>query len=320
VREHLGERPVRIVYVGRAVEERAWTLTTPAGGIVPTFVDHRANDLVARVSVLRPDVVVVFGPQRLPRGLAGAFPAATVAYVLEPLEVAYTKTEDSDPWRVADGLDPRVVERWRVGAGAFDAGEYDRILAVDARVARISGGLEIWRSPPLPVDDALYRSTVEPLSGVPLFIGESTDYREWFLVEAKHYYDLRHYAFGLAGDRLAQVLAETAVGVVLPPGPFSTFEPTAPLHLAAGHVLLAAPFVPPRGLESGLDHVTVRGRGDLLHHLFEITTQPAAYEVVRQRGRVRAEEFRASRVWPRLVQDLLLDLEAFGSRRRVAVS
>jgi hypothetical protein len=310
---------VRVVYVGRAVEERKWTLTTTAGGLVPAFVDHRADDLVEQVSRLRPDVVVVFGPQRLPRGLAAALPASTVAYVLEPLEVAYTNAEDGDPWRVADAIDPDVAERWRNVAGAFDADEYDRILAVDPRLARVAGGPDIWRSPPLAVDDAFYRSADEPLSGAKaLFIGESTDYREWFLVEAKHHYDLRHYAFGLADDRLAQVLGETTVGVVVPPGPFSTFEPAAPLHLAAGHVLLSAPLVPPRGLESGLDHLTIYGLGDLLHHLFEITTQPTAYEVLRQRGRIRAEEFRASRVWPRLIRDLVLDIEAFGSRRRVA--
>ena len=36
---------------------------------------------------------------------------------------------------------------------------------------------------------------------------------------------------------------------------------------------------------------------------------------VRVRGRLKAEQFRASRVWPRLVHDLHADLEAFGSAR-----
>jgi hypothetical protein len=321
VRVHLGERPVRVVYVGRAVEERKWTLTAPVAGLVPGFVDHRARDVVEQVSALSPDVVVVFGPQRLPRGLAAALPAPTVAYVLEPLEVHYKKPGSSDPWRVGDELDSEIARRWLDVAGAFDAAEYDRIITADPRVARLRDGPEIWRSPPLPVDDALYRSTDEPLRGArPLFIGESTEYREWFLLEAKHNYDLRHYAFGLAGERLAQVLDGTTVGVVLPSGPFNTFEPTAPLHLAAGHVLLTAPLVPSRGLESGLDHVTIQGIGELLHHLFEITTQAAGYEIVRQRGRVRAEEFRASRIWPRLIGDLLLDLDAFGTPRRAALA
>jgi hypothetical protein len=148
-------------------------------------------------------------------------------------------------------------------------------------------------------------------------LGESTEYREAFLLLAKHFYDLRHYAFGLAGERLAQVLGETEVGVALALGPWTGFEPTAALHLASDHLLLAAPLEPPRGLEPGLDHLTFSEPEDLLHLLFEIGNRPAAFEQVRRRGRVRAEEFRASRIWPRVLADLVLDLEAFGSDRRV---
>jgi hypothetical protein len=36
---------------------------------------------------------------------------------------------------------------------------------------------------------------------------------------------------------------------------------------------------------------------------------------VRVRGRLKAEGFRASRVYPRLVADLLADIDAFGSSR-----
>ena len=122
----------------------------------------------------------------------------------------------------------------------------------------------------------------------PLFIGESTAYREIFLGEGKHYYDLRHCTFDLAGERLAQVLGETTIGVAPSHGPFATFEAAAPLHLAAGHLLLAGPLVPPRGLESGLDHLTFYGPGDFAHLLYEIHSRPAAFEVIRQRGRVRA--------------------------------
>jgi hypothetical protein len=309
---------MRVVYVGRAVQERKWTLTVPANGVVPSFVDHRATDLVERVAARRPDVVVVFGPERLDRGVAAAFPAATVAYLLDPL--AAPEGEDGSPWHVDQILSSRATLQWQAAASAFDAGEYDRVIAADSRTGRRAGAPEVWRSPPLAVDDAVYGRADGPLEGAkPLYIGESTDYREYFLIQAKHQYDLRHYAFGLADERLAQVLRQTTVGVVVSPGRFSTFEPAAPLHLAAGHLLLATPLVPPRGLEEGLDHLTFRGPGDLMHLLFEIDNEPEAFEVVRQRGRVRAEEFRASRVWPRLLHDLLLDLEAFGSPRRAAV-
>jgi hypothetical protein len=309
VRSQVTEGPFRVVYVGREAEERKWTLTAPAGGIVPAFVDHRSEDLVEQVAALRPHVVVVFRPERLPPGVAAAFPATTVAHLLDPLEPP--ADDDGSPWRVTDALE-------EVGSG-FDPSEYDRVLAADPRVARSSLSGAVWRSPPLAVDDALYRPAGPPLAALrPLFIGESTEHREYFLTPAKHHYDLSHYAFGLAGERLQGVLEATTVGVVLAPGPFTTFEAAAPLHLAAGHLLLAGPLIPPRGLESGLDHLTFYGPGDLVHLLYEIQSRPAAFEVVRQRGRVRAEEFRASRIWPKLVRDLFLDLEAFGSPRAAA--
>jgi hypothetical protein len=282
-------------------------LTAPAGGIVPAFVDHLADDLAQQVTTLAPDVVVVFGPDRLAPGLAGSLPAITVAHVLDA--VALPDDDDGSAWRVTDDSAPSPTR-------GFAADEYDRVLAADSRVARTDGAAAVWRSPPLAVDDALYDSADSPLTGLrPLFLGESTVHREYYLTPAKHHYDLRHYAFGLAGEKLATVLRTTTVGVVLSPGAAPTFEAAAPLHLAAGHLLLAGALAPPRGLEGGLDHLTFEGPGDLVHLLYEIRGRPAAFEVIRRRGRVRAEEFRASRIWPRLLRDLLLDLEAFGSPR-----
>jgi hypothetical protein len=314
VRGHDLEGELRVVFVGRAVEEHKWTLTAPAGNLVPAFVDHRSRDLVARVSSYAPDVVVVFGPQRLARGVADALPAATVAFLTESVHVP--SSEDGSAWSSAGPLAAATGEAVARAAESFDAAEYDRVMVADPRVARLVTDLAVWRSPPLPVDDALYRpgGPLRPESRA-VFLGESTAYREAFLVGAKHHYDLRHYAFGLAAKRLADVLGETSIGVVIATGAWTTFEATAALHLAAGHLLLAAALEPPRGLEAGLDHLTFEEPEDLLHLLFEVRNRPAAFEQVRRRGRVRADEFRASRIWPRLVWDLVLDLDAFGSDR-----
>jgi hypothetical protein len=42
------------------------------------------------------------------------------------------------------------------------------------------------------------------------------------------------------------------------------------------------------------------------------------WHAVRVRGRRKAEQFRASRVYPRLITDLLADVRAFGSPRAAA--
>ena len=42
---------------------------------------------------------------------------------------------------------------------------------------------------------------------------------------------------------------------------------------------------------------------------------PGLWHRVRVRGSQKAEQFRASRVWPRLLQDAIADVTAFGSAR-----
>jgi hypothetical protein len=180
-------------------------------------------------------------------------------------------------------------------------------------VQRIAPDLDVWRSPVLPVDDALFADDRPPERPPrPLFLGESTERREEYLVGAKHFYELSHYAFGLAGDRLRDALARTTVGVTLYPAWAAVFPPRALLHLAAGHLLVTQPLVPTRGLEPGLDHLQIEAPDQLMRILDQLAQRPGAYERVRIRGRRRAESFRASATWHRWLGDLADDLRAFG--------
>lgn len=303
-------RPTRLVFVGREVEHACWTLTQPARGVVPAFVDHRGADVLDRVAEHRPDVVVVFAPDRLPARLARELDAITVACVADPVRLEHG--DPQDPWAPGDDLGYAVEVSGGLGhLDRFDPAEYDRVLAADPLLARAAPHLDVWRSPPLPVDDALYLPprppTPEPHA---LTLGESSPRAESMLVEGKHYHDLSHYAFGLAGERLRDVLARTNVGVVVHRTNVPTFESTAALHLAAGHLLVTEPLVPPRGLEPWLDHLIVEAPDQVRRVLYQLTLRPRAFEQVRLRGRLRAEELRASRVWPRLVHDLMADVAA----------
>jgi hypothetical protein len=214
-----------------------------------------------------------------------------------------------DPWSPGDDLAYAVETSGGLGdLVAFDPGEYDRVIAADPLLARAAPQLDVWRSPPLPVDDALYlppRKPTRPPKA--LFLGESDERREAYLVEQKHFYDLTHYAFGLAGAELRGVLERSNVGVVLHPTAIPTFTPTVALHLAAGHLVATEPLVPRRGLEPWLDHVVVEAPDQLRRVLHQLKLRPTTFEQVRLRGRLRAEEFRASRIWPRLVRDLLAE-------------
>ena len=300
---------VRVAFVGRSVEHRPWALSAPAGDVDPVFVDVRAttppDELLARVRDAAPDVVVVLAPDLVPAGLVEELAALTVAVVTDELPAFY----ETDVWHGEHDADA-LLERTRIPQ--LPLAGYDRVIATDPLIANATS-IDVWRSAPLPVDDTLFADELPPFRTLaPLFVGESTVFREQWLVDAKHHYELSHYAYGLEGDALREVLATHNVGVaVRREEGLATFAPTAALHLAAGHLLITEPLRPTRGLEPGLDHLTVAHKGELMHVLYQCAKRPAAFDYVRRRGRIRAEELRASRVWPRLVADLRADVAAF---------
>jgi hypothetical protein len=304
---------LRVAFVGRAVED-AWAVPSQTyGTLVPTWVEHRegADGLAEALRDAEPDVVVVFRPHRVPAGVITETGKPALAVLPDPIGFPWG---DFEVWNTDLEYFPGAIE---VSGGPdalvppFPRGEYARVIACDPHIARVKPELGVWRSPPLPVDDALFVDPRPPARPPrPLFIGESSEQREQFLIWPKHGYDLSHYASGLAGERLRNVLARTNVGVTLRPLFHNTFHPMAPLHLAAGHLLVTQPLVPSRGLEPGLDHVQIEAPDQLMRVLDQLRDRPAAYDRVRIRGRFKAEGFRASRVWPRLLGDFALDLAA----------
>jgi hypothetical protein len=182
------------------------------------------------------------------------------------------------------------------------------------RVLAPPGTAGAWRTRPLPVDDRLY-APPRPATGAPraLCLTPSSGRREWLLMLAKHDHDVVHYAHGLTGDALAEQLARADVGVAVAADAGLAFADEALIHLAAGHLLLAERFVPSCGLEAGIDHVLVTSREDVVATLTQLRLRPDAYERVRVRGRLKADEHRASVVWPRIVGDLLEDIRVFGN-------
>jgi hypothetical protein len=150
----------------------------------------------------------------------------------------------------------------------------------------------------------------------PLFVGRSTPHRESFLVPLKHRYDLLHIAHGADAAMLERLLEEHDVGVNLHNEPYPSFENRVCLHLAAGHLLVTEPLSPTHGLEPGIDFLEARSAEHLAAIVETVRREPGAFEDIRVRGRMKAELYRASSVYPRLLHDAVLDLDAFGSDRR----
>ena len=302
--------PARVAFVGQETYFAQCALHAPAGGLVPRFFDFRAGvgadegELVAALREWGAHVVVVFRPEIVPPGAFADLPALTLGYVTEPLRRGEDEADGDLAWRESE-------------LALADAANFDRVVTFDPHVAQAADAhAPVWRSLPLPVDDRLY-ADVRPSASPPraLFVGFSTEHRERFLINAKHSYDLLHYAHGLHGDELREVFARTDVGVNLHHSQYPTFENRVLLHLAAGHLVLSEPLSPSHGLEPGIDFLELRRPDELMTFLYQLHRRPEAFERVRLRGRVKAEDYRASRLWPRLIGDLLADVRAFGAQR-----
>ena len=254
-----------------------------------------------------PDVVVVFRPEIVPAGTFTGLRAKTLGFLTEPI-----------PRDAAGGHHDLDRRRWELQQ--VDAASFDRVVSFDPLIAPTAEAiLPVWRSVPLPVSDRLYRD-VEPVTGKPrvLFVGRSTPHREQMLATAKaEHPDLVHEAFGVGAADLEALLAEHDVGINIHNDTYWSFENRVCLHLAAGHLVLSEPLSPQHGLERGIDYLEISHGGALAHILGRLELFPRTWHRVRVRGRLKAEQFRASRVWPRLVHDLHADLMAFGTSRVV---
>jgi len=151
-----------------------------------------------------------------------------------------------------------------------------------------------------------------------VFVGYSTEHRERWLIDVKHHFDLFHVAHGIHGDKLRELFARTDVGLNLHGEPYPSFENRVSLHLAAGHLVVSEPLSPTHGLEPGVDFVEVGTPRALVETIVSLRAYPDLWSAIRRRGRRKAEAFRASRVWPRILADLATDLAVFGTQRRTA--
>jgi hypothetical protein len=301
---------MRVAFVGQQTFFAACSLDRPTAGLEPAFFEFRRGAdgarLRADLDAFDPGVVVVFRPDIVPAGLFAGLPAATLGFLTEPLPRGNGAPAHED-------LERRLWELHQV-----EPGNFDRIVSFDPLIAdsAAQAGLEPWRSVPLPVGDR-YFGPVEPRVGRPrvLFVGRGTEHREQMLAPVKHEFDLLHMAFGVGEDDLEPLLREHDVGVNLHNHAYPSFENRVSIYLAAGLLVLSEPLSPQHGLEPDLDYLVCERPHEFVDTLERFTRFPGIYDRVRHRGRRKAELFRASRVWPRVLSDLQADLAAFGSPR-----
>ena len=294
---------LRVAFVGVPSALQASLPPALPGVLEPLPVVLHDGDITSEAGTalagFAPHVVVAFDPQQqLPDGLLEGFAAAKLGWVTEPL-----------PRRTITGFDPPDLDERLAAQRRADYTGFDRVVCADPLAA--AGDSPFWRSRPLPVADALF-APVGPARADAriLFVGRSTEHREQWLMMPKHEFELLHYANGLNGDRLLDVFAAADVALNVHPEPFPRFNPGIVRHLAAGHLVISEPLAPYHGLEPGIDFIEVAAKHEVGTVLHQLARRPDTYQRVRLRGRAKAELFRASVVWPRMVGDLLRELAA----------
>lgn len=281
------ETSLRVAFLG----SRAWlegcAAAAPAHGLQTALFEATDAQALTAAEAFRPHATVIFDPAGLaPELLQGAL--GTTLGVL------------------VDGLPE--------GAGAEAAGRLDRLVSFDpALTGRRVGASEVWRAIPPPVSDALY-GEVRPLHRTPraMTLGRSTKHREALLLPAKHSQDLLQVIHGVSGPPLVELLREYDVAVYASAEPGGRFGPQVGMHLAAGQLLLSEPLTPAHGLERNIDYLHYETAGALVWAIERMERFPEMYQRIRVRGRLKAEQYRASRLFARLTHDLLADVAAFG--------
>jgi hypothetical protein len=295
------DRPVRLAFAGQSTFFQACALDAGVHPRLQTrFLEFRAggdiDSLLAALQRFDPDLVVVFRPEIVPAGAFADLRAATLGFLTEPLP----RAGDGDGERAShEDLERRLWE-----LGHVDGSNFDRIVAFDPLIAATADRvLPVWRALPLPVADRYYRPVEAPDPATPpLFVGRSPEHRERLLI-------------GVGAERLERLMDEHWIAVNAHNEPYPSFENRVCLHLAAGHLVLSEPLSPLHGLEPDIDFLQFEGAEDLERLLDTLRRDATVWHSVRVRGRRKAELFRASRVYPRLVADLEADLRAFGSAR-----
>jgi hypothetical protein len=300
--------PLRLAFVGQREYFGYTSLRAPAAGVEPAFVHFfpgaPAEPLVAQLEALDPDVVFVWRPELVPAGALAGVRAVTVGYLTEPLP--------------RPGRDPHrdLQTRWEHLRRA-DPSNFDRVVSFDPLVVpTVDRHMRVWRSFPIPVSDSYFAPVADPhREPHVLFTGRSTEHRERFLGPVKKDFPTVHLAHGVTDQQLMPFLRRADVGVNLHNEPYPTFENRVPAYLAAGLLVVSEPLSPHHGLQPGRDLLEVREP----FHLYELVAQaaraPHAFDTIRRQGRRAAERWRASRVFPRFVRDLLADVRTFGRGR-----
>ncbi len=311
----------RINFVGQRTYFESSALSSATKGIKPLFFDFRVGadpeTLHHRLQAQPADVTIVFKPETIPIGLLSDIDGVKIGWFTEPLprSIPALPRPFNDPDAVPNAEQDRNLasiavadlERRLASARTVDPSNFNKFIVFDPQIAdTVSQFVPVWRSMPLPVDD-IYFQDVPSKPNVPPrigFFGRPTLHRDLMLGPSLHAFDVRYIAHGVFGDDLREMAFKLDVAINLHNERYPNFENRVSLHLAAGNLVISEPLDPTHGLESGVDFFEVMTPKELYIVLEELVNYPDSFNMMRRRGRQKAEYFRASSVYERLIAEL----------------
>jgi hypothetical protein len=311
---------VRINFVGQSTYFQSCALSRETNDVIPNFIDFRSGDdpetLRHRLQSIPCDVIIAFKPEVIPAGLLSDVPGVKIGWFTEPLprDRPAPSRPHCDPDAPPNPLQEKQLvqiansdlERRLASAKTVDVKNFDKFIVFDPLISdTVSQFAPVWKALPLPVDDVYFQdvpgTNVPPKVG---FFGRPTLHRDLMLGPSLHAFDVRYIAHGVFGEELRDMAFKLDVAINLHNERYPNFENRVSLHLAAGNLVISEPLSPRHGLEPGVDYLEVNTPKELYIALEENRNYPDTFSMMRNRGRQKAEYFRASNVYRALVSDI----------------
>lgn len=291
--------PIRVAFLGQEIYFRAascegsseaWDFRFMA--LQPSVTSLSDWDLLEQLNEFDPQVLVHFRPERqghIARELGRR--GFTIGVLTEPLAPSrWSPNRDLRARRQNYMAAKTLSTDWMVCAVPHFTDALQSILKVDV-------------TSPLPVHDAIFRHgplpVPDPWTG--LFVGHVTPRRRNFLADLKHRYSWTVVDHGTQWFDPSPF----SVGVNIHAGDYANHEHRVFCHMANGQVLLDEPTRYAFGLFPGTHRLIFTSPQSLLALVQAIQSDPSLARRVQIRARRGVENFRASRVWPRIVLNAL---------------
>lgn len=313
----------KIAFVGQKTYFESASLLSATDEIVPLFVNYKHGEnpqaMRERIQQFSPDLIIAFKPESFPRSSLLNLPGFKVGWFTEPLpriaqkgSLGFLAEDVTGHNPKPDVYFPQEAEadlfRREVSLKQLDNKQFDYFISYDTEIVEtLSKYALISQSIPLCVDDSFFAELPETVNPARVgFFGRPTKHRDLFLNGLLHEFEIKYIAHGISGSDLKYLLKNIDIAINLHNEGYPNFENRVPLHMAAGNLVLSEPLHPLNGLEPNIDFAEFRSPNDLHLLLTELYRFQDSFELMRIRGRKKAEYFRSSTVYGKLISTLNL--------------